>query len=304
MQKKSPDAQGGGTENRAEVSTHAKHRARMREKILDGMVSALASHELIETVLWVPIARRDTNVLGHALITRFGSVGGVMHASKRELVQVDGIGERTAEFLLDFGRAAEACERSRTREHESVTEPETAERIAKDYFAAHPEAGSAVLGLDGMSRLIGIRPMERSISIIDMISAVVRMDAKSVIFAFRDDERESGEREHTESECVSYISKGLGAVGAEFCDYIVVRGGEAESYRRRLNPAGRYVERSELEGQPILHFRHGVKAKDYGKRPRAGEPASEIMRMLAQDPKLAVDMMSREINRLYDEGSE
>lgn len=290
-----------GAVGRSEGISHSKHRARMREKILRGMASALAPHELLETVLWTPIARKDTNVLGHMLIDRFRTVYGVMHAKKSELMQVDGIGERAAEFLIDFGRAAEACERSRTRAHESVTDPETAERIVKDYFAAQPKTDAALLGLDGVSRLIDVRPLESAFSAVDMISAAVRMDARRVILAFRDDSEESPAREGAESESIALISRALAAVGAEFCDYIVLHGSETSSYRRRLNPTGKYVERSELEGRPVLHFGHGVGSRSYAERPRAAGTEGDIMGLLSREPQIASYAMSREINRLYED---
>lgn len=286
--------------SRPDGGNHANHRARLREKILGGMLSALAPHELLEAILCVPIARRDTNSLGHLLTERFSSVYGALHTDRDELVKLEGIGERTAEFLLDFGRAAEACERSRARERVTVSDPGTAESLVRAYFGSHPSEDAAVLGFDAVSRLIDIQPICPRFSVADIITVVVRMEAKSVIFAFRDRETDDDPPEHPESEgeCVALITKGLSALGAEFRDYIVLSGDECRSYRRRMNPAGSYVERSAFEGRPVMHYRHGLPAKDYGARERAPKLPADILRMLSSDPNLAIELMSNEINRL------
>ena len=87
-------------------SVHAGHRARMRERYLRDGAETLATHELLEILLYHVIPQRDTNPTAHALLARFGSVEGLLDATKEELVEVEGIGERVAEFLIKNLRAA------------------------------------------------------------------------------------------------------------------------------------------------------------------------------------------------------
>ena len=51
------------------TSVHAGHRARMRERYRAGGASSLASHELLEMLLYHALAQRDTNPLAHALLS-------------------------------------------------------------------------------------------------------------------------------------------------------------------------------------------------------------------------------------------
>lgn len=90
------------------ASVHAGHRARMRERYLVDGAQTLASHELLEVLLFHAIPQKDTNPLAHALLDRFGSLEGVFSATKEELCAVSGVGERIAAFLLENGRAARA----------------------------------------------------------------------------------------------------------------------------------------------------------------------------------------------------
>ena len=72
---------------------HAGHRERLKEKLLD---DKLTSYEKLELLLTYAIPRRDVRPAARALIARFRSVYGVLHASIEDLQTVSGIGHNTA----------------------------------------------------------------------------------------------------------------------------------------------------------------------------------------------------------------
>ena len=78
---------------------HKEHRRRVKERFLQSSVSAFADHEMLELLLFYAIPQKDTNVLAHALLDRFGSLGGVLSATHEELCEVDGVGEHVAVLL-------------------------------------------------------------------------------------------------------------------------------------------------------------------------------------------------------------
>ena len=82
-------------------SLHEEHRARMRERVERDGLESLAEHEALEYLLYLAIPRRDTNELAHRLIQYFGSFCKVMEASPQELVQVKGVGPRSAQVICD-----------------------------------------------------------------------------------------------------------------------------------------------------------------------------------------------------------
>ncbi len=63
------------------------HRRRMRERLLGAGPGSLADYEVLEMLLFLGIARRDTKPLAKALINSFGSLAGVLSASPDELSQ-------------------------------------------------------------------------------------------------------------------------------------------------------------------------------------------------------------------------
>lgn len=78
---------------------HEHHRQRMRERLSGGDFDRLATHELLEFLLFYAIPRCDTNKLAHALLERFGSLRAVFEASCEELTEVEGIGANSALLL-------------------------------------------------------------------------------------------------------------------------------------------------------------------------------------------------------------
>ncbi|MBQ8173897.1 MAG: DNA repair protein RadC [Clostridia bacterium] len=71
----------------------------MKERFLQAGLSTFAPHEILELLLFFAVPQKDTNVLAHKLIDRFGSVRGVLSASYDELCTVDGVGDHVATLL-------------------------------------------------------------------------------------------------------------------------------------------------------------------------------------------------------------
>lgn len=97
-------AVGGKSKNKFLQSSaeHDGHRSRMYKRLeMDGII---AEHELLEIFLFGLIPRKDTNKLAHILIKRFGGIEGVFSADKRELLEIEGIGEVAANHILATGR--------------------------------------------------------------------------------------------------------------------------------------------------------------------------------------------------------
>lgn len=82
---------------------HEGHRARMRAKLSAHGPGIFDTYELLEMLLYYVIPYKDTNPISKQLLYKFGSLDGVLRASKEELMGVKGIGERAAEFICSVG---------------------------------------------------------------------------------------------------------------------------------------------------------------------------------------------------------
>ncbi|APE28453.1 RadC family protein [Aurantiacibacter gangjinensis] len=74
-------------------STTAGHRARLRQRLLEGGAEALADYEVLEYLLFGALARGDTKPQAKALLARFGTLAGVLNADPSALKQVKGVSE-------------------------------------------------------------------------------------------------------------------------------------------------------------------------------------------------------------------
>ncbi|MCI9865685.1 DNA repair protein RadC [Rhizobium skierniewicense] len=92
----------------ADAAHYLGHRERLRAKYRDHGDAALADYELLELLLFRLIPRRDTKPIAKALITRFGTFGGVLGAPIPLLLEVKGVGEAVA---LDLKLIASVSQR-------------------------------------------------------------------------------------------------------------------------------------------------------------------------------------------------
>ena len=69
------------------------HRARLRQRLLDGGPDALLDHELVEYLLALAIPRRDTKPLAKKLLREFGGYGALMAADAAAIARVGELSE-------------------------------------------------------------------------------------------------------------------------------------------------------------------------------------------------------------------
>ena len=89
------------------------HRARLRERFMQGGAEALPDYELLELVLFRAIPRRDVKPLAKALLARFGDFNGVISAPSARLTEVQGVGSAVVQELRIVEAAAHRLARTR-----------------------------------------------------------------------------------------------------------------------------------------------------------------------------------------------
>jgi len=68
------------------------HRARLRERFMEGGGAPMPDYELLELLLFRAIPRRDVKPLARTLIDTFGDLGHVLAASPAQLKKIEGLG--------------------------------------------------------------------------------------------------------------------------------------------------------------------------------------------------------------------
>ena len=92
------------------VQEHRGHRERMKEKLLQTGLEKFAEHEMLELLLYFGIPFKDTNIIAHNLLKKFGSFSSVLEASVEDIMKVKGMTKNAAillHFLPDFFASTE-----------------------------------------------------------------------------------------------------------------------------------------------------------------------------------------------------
>ncbi len=87
-----------------EESNIKLRREQMKKKYLEYGIDIFEKHELLEILLYYCIQKKDTNIIAHRLMNKFGTLSGVMDAPY-DLIVESGVSENTAfmfKFLTEF----------------------------------------------------------------------------------------------------------------------------------------------------------------------------------------------------------
>lgn len=170
------------------MSVHNGHRERMRQRFLEHGLNNFSEHEVLELLLYYAIPRGDVNPLAHRLLDYFGSLRAVLDADPAELIQVDGVGEKTAALLHLM---PPLFRRYRLSGHtEAIFDSsEKAGKYLTDYYISHVNELITVMLLDNSCRLLAVKalaegdPRSVQINYRTMLSEILRCNATNVILA-------------------------------------------------------------------------------------------------------------------------
>jgi DNA repair protein RadC len=82
------------------------HRERLRARFLEGGADAMPDYELLELVLTTILPRQDVKPLAKEMIAKFGSFADAIAAPIEQLIELDGVKEKTAIQLKVIEAAA------------------------------------------------------------------------------------------------------------------------------------------------------------------------------------------------------
>jgi DNA repair protein RadC len=91
----------------------ADHRARLRQRFMDGGAGAMPDYEMLELVLFRAIPRQDVKPLARALLDSFGDFNRVVTAPIARLREVKGVGDTVITELKIIEASAQRMMRSR-----------------------------------------------------------------------------------------------------------------------------------------------------------------------------------------------
>lgn len=172
------------------ANVHDGHRARMRERLEKEGLDNFQPHEVIELLLFYCIPVRNVNQLAHELINRFGSVGGVLRASKEELMSMRGVGETTANWLTLLQPVLDEYRKCRMADRAQLTKFSLALDYLKQLMPASPEEQLWVLAMSQSGHLLGTAQLAgganmRNITMGEIVEFLLRYRTQRVVIAER-----------------------------------------------------------------------------------------------------------------------
>ena len=154
---------------------HKGHRKRMRRKLSDFGAIVFDTYELLEMLLYYTVPVRDTNPISKKLLQTFGSLDGVLSADRDALMQVDGVGAKTADLITTVGNALfffTSDDDSAKKEMSQFDKYEVLGKFIVAHFENSEEYSQILLSFDNDMHLLGIDQMYRC----DHSSAAVKSD--------------------------------------------------------------------------------------------------------------------------------
>ena len=232
----------------AEENLHANHRARMQERVDRDGLDSLAEHEALEYLLFLSIPRADTNELAHRLINHFGDFCKVMEAEPDELMQVEGVGPKSARLIatvMAFGRYYQLKKR-KTRQ--ALDKAEAAIEYVKPLFRGVQNEQLYLILLDDACRPVqdlriaeGV-PNRVTVDTRKLLRAVARTNSTCGILAHN---HPTGLAIPSEADRLTTyrIMEVTGQLGFTIMDHIIIAGGgrllNAEPWQPARVPPGR-----------------------------------------------------------------
>ena len=130
------------------------HRERLRSKLLKRGAEALDDYELLETLLFAFIPRRDVKPVAKALLKRFGSLSGVLAAPSQDLITIEGVGETVAAYLTTVQELSQRTSREQIQARPVISSWGTLLAYVRRQLQHETREQFRVLFLDRKNQLI------------------------------------------------------------------------------------------------------------------------------------------------------
>lgn len=132
----------------------ADHRARLRERFMNGGAQAVPDYEMLELVLFRAIPRQDVKPLARRLLDAFGDFNRVLSATPERLRQIKGVGDAVICELKIVEAAAHRLARARVMHRAVVSSWEQLLEYCHTTMAHRETEHFRVLYLDRKNVLI------------------------------------------------------------------------------------------------------------------------------------------------------
>ena len=133
---------------------HEGHRDRMRSRFLQEGADGMATHEILEMLLYGTIPRGDTNEIAHHLLDEFGSISNLIEADPHEIAKTAGVGTKSAVFLSLLHELVLRYEREKVEQKPALTSISRSVEYCRALLAFRPTERFYVICLDSRRKIL------------------------------------------------------------------------------------------------------------------------------------------------------
>jgi len=168
---------------------HKGHRERLRQQTLENGVEILREHQVLELMLSYTIPQKDTNVLAHQLIHKFGTLSQVLDADYESLLEVKGVGKLTAHFLSTFCDFHGYYMQNKHCKGVKITNLQEAKNFAAALFSNKRFEEFYVVCIDSKGNVLSYRRMARGtrtravVDVREVMKYVLSLKCSSIMIA-------------------------------------------------------------------------------------------------------------------------
>ncbi|MBE5786688.1 MAG: hypothetical protein E7324_04025 [Clostridiales bacterium] len=214
---------------------HDGHRERLRLRYMEQGLRGFAPHEVLELLLTYAIPRVNTNPIAHELLSRFGSLHGVMEADPRELMQVRGIGAQAATLLTMLPQVFKMYQQDVLKPLPRLDTYDKLARYCRTLFVGAVDEAAYVLCFDGQLKLLAAQmiavgtPSEVSVIPRQVVQCLMRHHAVSVALTHN---HPSGSLVPSQEDVdlTASVSQVLRGMDIRLIDHVLVAGEETFSF--------------------------------------------------------------------------
>jgi len=131
------------------------HRDRVRKAYMENRLAGMATHNILELILFYAIPRKDTKPVARALSEHFGGdLNRIFNADIEELKSIDGIGESAAVLLTLFGEVNRAAAAQKNVGMKDFSDYVAVKEYCRNLLENQPNEKMLLITLDNRRRLI------------------------------------------------------------------------------------------------------------------------------------------------------
>lgn len=171
------------------MSIHDGHRKRLKERFRKEGLENFDDLYILELLLYYCIPRKDTNIISHRLLERFGSLRGVLDANQNELEKIEDIGPNCTSFFALLKAVWRKYEEQRAQNNIYLNTIDACGEYLRPKFLNRDVETIYLLCLDAKCKLITCQIVgegsvnSASISIRKIAELAINSNATSVVLA-------------------------------------------------------------------------------------------------------------------------